>query len=101
MDVECQIYKIMTTVNILITVSLTLMVLAIFLYWGLMKYFASMSKDKQNCPFDHNHCGIIGRSTTDQYITKICKKCSRYKNWKNKKPIHLQAKRENGLIKME
>ena len=39
---------------------------------------------RNKCPFDGEHCGIIGRSLTDQYITKTCLKCPRYDNWLKK-----------------
>ncbi len=77
----------MTTTNVLITVLLTLIALAALLYWWLIKHFTSMSEEEkeiyeQNCPFDNYYCDTIGRSITDQYITKTCEKCSRYKNLK-------------------
>jgi len=42
-------------------------------------------KELNKCPFDGKHCVVMGRSLTDQYITKTCEKCPRYINWKNKK----------------
>ena len=77
-------------INSMILLSVLGAIVIIFLLscW-LIKYFASMSEDekriyedKLKCPFDGNHCGIIGRSITDQYITKTCEKCPRFKEWK-------------------
>lgn len=56
-------------------------------FWKAGRYRESNNeiyeKELRNrCPFDHKHCGIIGKSMTGQYITKTCEKCPRYKNWK-------------------
>ncbi len=77
------------TTSVVILFMLIAMVAVFLLACWLSKTFASMSEEEkeiyeQNCPFDHNDCGIIGRSITDQYITKTCEKCLRYKNYKTK-----------------
>ena len=37
---------------------------------------------RNKCPFDGNHCGVIGKSLVKGYVTKTCLKCPRYDNWK-------------------
>ena len=78
-----------STVSLFVLIAIVIFYL---LFLWLIKTFVSMSKRKKEiyekklrnkCPFDHEHCGIIGKSMTDQYVIKICEKCSRYKNFKN------------------
>ena len=43
--------------------------------------------DKRNkCPFDSDHCGVIGRALQKEFPTKICRECPRYYNFLKKKP---------------
>ena len=76
----------MTNSTVFLFVLIAIVIFFLLSLW-LIKTFVSMSKEEKKlrnkCPFDHEHCGIIGKSITDQYITKICKKCPRYKNWKD------------------
>lgn len=67
---------------------IVLILILMYICYRLWKAGKFREPDKEiyekslRCPFDHKHCGIIGRSLTDQYITKTCEKCSRYINWK-------------------
>ena len=62
-------------------VFLTGIVILFFLFVWLFKVFASMSEDEKEiyegskCPFDSDHCGVIGRALQKEFPTKICREC--------------------------
>jgi len=65
-----------------------ILVIAYFCYrlWKAGRYREQdteiYEKELNKCPFDGQHCGIIGKSVSKNYVTKVCQECPRYKNSK-------------------